>query len=147
MTIDEQREQVIKEARTWLGTPHHNHACVKGAGVDCGQFPIAVYEAAGIIPHIDVPPYPPDFHLHNDKEWYLETVLQFGQEIDTPKCGDFVLYKIGRVFSHGGIVIKWPLIIHAYVGQGVVLADGTQGHMGDKAIVHARKFFTPLGWV
>ena len=146
MDIQEQRSAVITEAMSWLRTPHHNHACIKGAGVDCGQFPIAVYEAAGVIPHIDVPPYPPDFHLHSGREWYLGIVEQFGRELPSdaiPKKGDFVLYKIGRVFSHGAIVIEWPTIIHAYVGQGVVIADGTQGHLGS---VSARKFFTPKGW-
>lgn len=148
MTINEQREAVITEAMSWLRTPHHNRACIKGVGVDCGQLPIAVYKAAGVIPHLDVPPYPPDFHLHNGREWYLELVQQFGCELPEdalPQRGDFCLYKIGRVFSHGAIVVEWPTIIHAYIGQGVVLADGQQGHLGS-GMVKARKFFTPKGW-
>ena len=148
MEHQEQRDAIIKEALSWLKTPHHNGACVKGAGVDCGKFPIAVYAVAGVIEPFEAPSYPPDFHLHNGREWYLETVLKFGRELpggELPQKGDFVLYKIGRVYSHGGIVIDWPQIIHAYVGQGVVLADGTQGHLGS-AMVKGRKFFTPKDW-
>lgn len=145
MTHEEERKAVVSEAMSWLRTPHHNGARLKGVGVDCGQFPLAVYEACGIIPHVIVPPYPSDFHLHNGREWYLEIVKAYGKELDEgkmPEMGDFVIYKIGRVFSHGGIVIEWPNIVHAYVGLGVVLADGNQGHLGSR-LVKEKKFFSP----
>ena len=38
--------------------------------------------------------------------------------------GDFVIYKFDRCFTHGAIVIEWPLIVHAVVGYGVILSDG-----------------------
>jgi cell wall-associated NlpC family hydrolase len=41
----------------------------------------------------------------------------------TPQPADFVVFKFGRTFSHGAIVIKWPLIIHSYIPHGVMLAD------------------------
>ena len=28
---------MVKEAYTWLGTPHRNFAKIKGVGVDCGM--------------------------------------------------------------------------------------------------------------
>lgn len=28
---------MVKEAYTWLGTPHRNFAKIKGVGVDCGS--------------------------------------------------------------------------------------------------------------
>lgn len=148
ITEEEQREAVIQEAMTWLRTPHHNGARMKGHGVDCGQFPIAVYSACGLIPPITTDPYPPDFHMHKDREWYLEIVNTWGRELPEGaplKKADFVLYKIGRIFSHGAIVIDWPHIIHAYVMQGVTLADGLQGHLGSKH-VKGVKFFRLRGW-
>ena len=63
MIEQEQRDAVLAEAATWIGTKHHNGARLKGVGVDCGQFPLAVYEAAGLLPHIVPDRYPPDFHL------------------------------------------------------------------------------------
>lgn len=76
-----ERQSVIDEAMTWRGTPHHNGARIKGVGVDCGQFPLAVYEAAGLLPHIETGRYSPQFHLHRDEEWYLKIAMKFGKEI------------------------------------------------------------------
>jgi cell wall-associated NlpC family hydrolase len=132
MNESELRATVIAEAMSWQGTPHHNGACLKGTGVDCGQFPIAVFEKCGLIPHIETGRYSPQFHLHKDEEWYLKICRQYGRELikgSIPKPADFVLYKIGRIFSHGAIVVEWPLIIHSYVGIGVTLDHGDRGWM------------------
>lgn len=145
MTEQEQREKVIEEAMTWLRTPHHNGSREKGIGVDCGQFPLAVYEAAGMIEHVDTGRYSPQFHLNRDEEWYLKLCQKLGREFEgTPQRGDFVLYKVGRVFSHGAIVLKWPKIIHSYVGLGVTLDVGNQGWMAELKTGEKRptKFFT-----
>lgn len=40
---------IVKEAYTWLGTPHVNQAKVKGKGIDCGMLLIACLEGAGYI--------------------------------------------------------------------------------------------------
>ena len=35
-----------------------------------------------------------------------------------------VLFRFGRSLSHGGIVLAWPLIIHAYMNErAVVVGD------------------------
>lgn len=139
---DKQRQAVIDEAMTWLRTPHHNMARIKGAGVDCGQFPIAVYSTIGLMPDIKPERYAHDFHLHKNQEWYLSIAQAYGREFaGPPKKGDFVLYKIGRVFSHGAIVIEWPRVIHAALGIGVVLDNGEQGFLASKH-VREKKFFT-----
>jgi cell wall-associated NlpC family hydrolase len=50
------REQLLAEARTWIGTPFHHRGRVKGAGVDCGGLVVAVAGACGIaLP--DLPAY------------------------------------------------------------------------------------------
>jgi NlpC/P60 family putative phage cell wall peptidase len=37
------RTDIIQCARTWLGTPHHHGACLKGVGVDCLGLVYGVY--------------------------------------------------------------------------------------------------------
>ena len=144
-TESEQRQAVVDEARTWLRTPHHNGARIKGVGVDCGQLPIAVFSSLGLIPDIKPERYPSDFHLHKDREWYLEIAVMYGHEFEgPPQKGDFVLYKIGRIYSHGAIVVEWPRIIHAVVNLGVTEDDGEQGMFASKH-VKGRKFFTAWG--
>ncbi len=142
--MTELRQKILVEAESWLGTPFEHQQRCKGAGVDCGQFLIAVYHNVGIIPNIKTEYYPRDFHLHRDREWYKELVEEFANEIlDSPLPADVVLYKEGRLYSHGAIVIQWPKIIHAYVSHGVMYSNGTQGHHGPLP----RKFFRPKVFV
>jgi len=62
------RVSVVREAESWIGTPFHHAARIKGAGVDCLMLLAEIHERAGIIPHIDPPFYVPDWHLHRDAE-------------------------------------------------------------------------------
>lgn len=119
-----EREAVVREAQTWLGTPWHHQARVKGGGVDCGQILAGVFHAAGLIPDVDAGEYPPDWHLHRAAEHYLGLVERFMARISgPPQPGDVVLYRYGRCISHGGIVVEWPLIVHSLKGSGVILDD------------------------
>ena len=141
---DAQRQAVLAAAKDWLGTPFHHEAMVKGTGVDCGMFLIAVYREAGLIPAFTVEHYSYQWHLHRTREWYLEYLRQFGREIPEAEAGpgDVVIWKLGRVFSHAAIILNWPQIIHAVNGQGVVLdnVNCTFGLMG-----RPRRFFSPWG--
>ena len=65
------RSQVIAEAETWLGTPYHHMGRVRGGGTDCLMLLAEVFASAGVIPRIEVPFYPQDWHLHRDAERYL----------------------------------------------------------------------------
>jgi len=137
-----QRQAVIAEALSWLSTPFHHEAMVKGAGVDCGMLLVAVYRAAGLIPAITVEHYAYQWHLHKSEEKYLEYLSQFGREIPEGEQGpgDVVIWKMGRCFSHAAIITSWPLIIHAAVGLGVV-TDHAQGNLRFQG--RERKFFSP----
>lgn len=116
---------VLAEARTWLGTPYHHMARIKGVGADCATFPAAVYAACGVIAPVAISHYPPDWHLNRGGERYLDQVLGRAAPIAEAEPGDFALWRIGRAFAHGAIVIAWPRIIHAVVGIGVIEDDGT----------------------
>jgi hypothetical protein len=116
-------QQVIIEALSWLGTPYHHEARVKGAGVDCGQLPAAVFESCGLIPKVMIDPYPCDWHLHRSDERYLSIVERFFEKADNPLPGYLALFRYGRSISHGAIVIEWPVVIHAYITAGAVVLD------------------------
>lgn len=121
-----------------MRTPYHHQADVKGAGVDCGMLLVRVYQAAGLVPDFDPRPYSPDWHLHQGEERYLGFVQQYGDAVEEPEPGDVVVYRFGRCFAHGGIVIDWPQIVHAHMSAGnVELTDGTLGWLADRP----RKFF------
>jgi NlpC/P60 family putative phage cell wall peptidase len=126
MTEDEGRAAVVAEAMTWLGTPYHHRAKLKGVGVDCAQFVLAVYADAGLIEDFDTGEYPHDWHLHRSVERYMTQVLRFAGEIPVADArpGDVLLFRFGRAFSHGAIVTRYPQIVHAVLKDGaVVLGD------------------------
>lgn len=141
MSESDRRAAVIAEACTWLGTPYHHQARLKGAGVDCAQILIAVYANTGMIDEFDTGYYPPDWMLHREEERYLGFVLERAHEVPEPQPGDIVLYKFGRCFSHAGIVIDWPQIIHSYRGLGVVYGEGDNGVFAGRE----HKFFSLWG--
>lgn len=131
----QERDDVVDEAMTWLRTPFHHAGRIKGVGVDCAMLPLEVYSKVGLIPYVEkVEGYPLDWHLHRNEERYLQTVLCNAVETDTPQRGDFILFQFGRCYSHGAIVIDWPVLIHAYIGMGVILGRA------DEAPLDGRKF-------
>jgi len=128
--IAAERQAVVAEAMTWCKTPYHHHGRVKGAGVDCVQILIAVYSACGIINECETGHYAPDWMLHRSEEIYLAGIEKYMHKVDAPQPGDVALYKFGRCISHAGIVVEWPLIIHAHMqDKMVLLADGERGSL------------------
>ena len=116
-------ELLVKSALSWLGTPYHSGARIKHVGVDCGQLLIAVYEEAGLLSPGQCDPgyYSPEWHLHRSEEKYLHWVEKFCRRAEPPyRPGDIALFQFGRCISHGALVVKWPLLIHAYIDEGVI---------------------------
>jgi cell wall-associated NlpC family hydrolase len=153
--IASQRAAVVAEARTWLRTPYHHMGRVKGAGVDCLMLLAEVFERVGLVPHLEIEHYPPDWHLHREAERYLDGVLRHTVETAGPPLpGDVVLWRFGRCFSHGAIVVAWPAIIHAYVRTPCTLEDAERAawltHIGENGPEQGRerprRFFTLKAW-
>lgn len=139
------REDITGEALSWLRTPYHFEARLKGVGVDCGTFLLCVFEACGYLGRVDVGHYSQQHHLHSSEEKYLGWVSKFSHEVPESEAGpgDVVMYRVGRCFSHGSIVISWPdRIIHSVYRQGVILSHGT-----NESLIQgrARKFFSVFG--
>ena len=120
------RQAVVAEALSWLGTPYAHRQRLKGVGVDCAQLPLAVYAAAGVIGKADVGAYAAQWHLHRGEELYLRHLQALGgREIARGEAlaGDFAIWRYGRTFSHGAILVGASRIVHAVRGQGVVRGD------------------------
>jgi NlpC/P60 family putative phage cell wall peptidase len=116
------RQNVVSEAIDWLNTPYHHQANLKGVGVDCLMLMLEVYQACGLIDGaVDPRPYVRDWHLHRSDEVYLGGVERFAQRVDEAQPGDIALFQFGRCVSHAAIVIKWPLVIHAFIEHGAVV--------------------------
>lgn len=130
------RDKVAEAAKSWVGTPYHHMAAVKGAGTDCGMVIIKSFSEAGAIEDYKPKPYAAEWCLHRDEERYLDEIARHLVETDIvegnptamqrvaggwePGLGDVLVWKVGRTFSHGAIVTGWPNVVHAYFPSGVV---------------------------
>lgn len=110
-----QREAIVAEALSWLRTPYHHQAAVKSAGVDCAMLLVCVFRGRGRVPaDLDPRPYSPQWHLHRSEEKYLGWLDAFGERIEAPLPGDVGVWRFGRTFSHGAIVVTPDLhVVHA----------------------------------
>jgi NlpC/P60 family len=128
-----ERARVVEVARSWISTPYHDNAMVKGHGVDCATLLVAVFQEAGLTAPIDIPAYSPQWHLHRGEEKYMNEVLRHAKEIsqEDAQPGDVVLYRIGRLYAHGAIIVDWPVeVIHAEKAVGkVVSARAFEGEL------------------
>lgn len=125
------REAIVKEALSWVKTPWHHEASVKGHGVDCAQLLRAVLNNCGA----SIRPtdhYPQDWHLHRSEERFMCFVLDYCDAIDeTPLPGDILLWKVGRCFSHGAFYIGSGEVVHAVMNEGAVrVARISEGELG-----------------
>lgn len=145
MSNDVPRSTVLAAARTWINTPFHDLARVRGVGVDCAQLLAAVYHEAGVVERVDTGTYSPQFMLHDRRERLAEFVGRYSREIAEADAGpgDVVLYRVGKSFSHAAIIVEWPHnIIHAHKLSGKVVAmDGRAADLQSRPT----RFFTPWG--
>ena len=118
-----QRAAVVEEAKSWLGTPFRDCSDVKGAGADCAMLLVRCFVDTGVIAPFDPRPYSSQWFLHRSEERFLGFVERCGGiEVNrAPVPGDVMVYKFGRCFAHGAIVIDAGHIIHAYKLDGAVV--------------------------
>lgn len=125
MTEQQQRTAVVTEAIDWLTTPYHHHGRIKRVGVDCAMLLAEVYERCGLAPRVEPGFYPTDWHLHRGEELFMGWLTQAGAaEVAEPGVGDVGLFRYGRAYSHGAVVValgRQPVLVHAYLGRGVIL--------------------------
>lgn len=155
MNEQEMRRRVVDEAESWVGTPYVSNGLIKGrrGGTDCAMILVGVYGNVGLIPkEYDPRPYPAEWHVHRNEEKYMEQVLRWAMEVPGPPereplPADLVMFKVGRVFAHAAIIVKWPNVIHAVGGDKVGHADISKDVTGKRALwMIPKTFFTPRSW-
>lgn len=120
------RQEAVKLAALFLKTPYVLGGRVKGAGVDCATLLALYLEECGFAQKNDfddVGIYTGDWFQHARSERYLMRLIRHAPKVlDTicrgtvdAKPGSLVLFKVvrSRLFNHGGIITKWPFMIHA----------------------------------
>ncbi|HEY9012127.1 MAG TPA: NlpC/P60 family protein [Devosia sp.] len=113
---------VVATARGWLGTPYRHLAATRGAGCDCLGLIRGVWaELYGAMP--EVPNYRADVRDQRD----LLAVAEARLDRTPLGPGRIVLFRLGAVPRHCGIVTEAGRFIHAQERIGVVEANLTEG--------------------
>jgi NlpC/P60 family putative phage cell wall peptidase len=103
---------VVRVARTWLGTPYHHQGRLKGVGVDCAGLLVGVARELGLS-QFDATGYSgrPDG----------DSLIRVCQEQMTPipleelLSGDVLLFKFEAHAGHLGIYLGNNTLIHSYL--------------------------------
>lgn len=135
-------QDLVTLARSWIGTPYHNRAAVKGQGVDCiGLIRGLWAEIHKTIP--DVPHYSPRWSARNKgEETLLNAARQYLIEVDASTRGSgivlgFRIHPKG-IAQHCGIMTTMTEMVHSYSGHQVY--EVTMGTRWESKVVAAFKF-------
>lgn len=132
------REQLVEEARSWIGTRYVHGAHVKGGGADCATFIAEVLIACGLAERSDLGIYSRDWFHHASDERYMLGLLRYAPKLVDAVAyrsldvapGNIAIMKVARskLYNHGGIITNWPLIVHA-IDPAVIETDASRDPM------------------
>ena len=111
-----QRRAVIAAALSWCGTPYRQCGYTKGprGAVDCSMLLVGAIVEGRVYEAFDPRPYSPVWFMARSEEKYLAWLNTVAVEVDTPKPGDIIAYRVGRCFAHSGIMADDTFLVHAY---------------------------------
>lgn len=122
------REAILREARSWIGTPYVHRASLKGHGADCLGLLRGVWRAL-IGPEPEpLPPYAPDWAEAGRRETLAETAFRrlHPVALEAARPGDVLLFRFKPhlpakhvAFLSDGALSAQGRMIHAYDGARV----------------------------
>lgn len=117
------REDIVAEARAWIGTPYRHQASLKHVGCDCLGLVRGVWRGCiGAEPETP-PPYAPDWAEASGAETLAQAALRHLAPIppDTFGAGDVLLFRWRARFvaKHVAIATGPDMMIHAHDGASV----------------------------
>ena len=115
---------VIAVARSWVGTPYHDQASLKGVGCDCLGLARGVWrEVVGPEP-FPIPPYSRDWGETGPREVLAEGARRMMPEFALADLGPgaLILFRMTprAIAKHVGILTTPDSFIHSYERLGVV---------------------------
>ena len=111
--MDQWREKVVGLAQSHLGVPYIPRCLIPELGLDCGTLLYFVYREVIKLPAFPAT-YSADWALHTEDNRYLDWIKPFIVQISRPIRGGISVWKYGRSFSHGAIVVDKHHVIHAW---------------------------------
>jgi NlpC/P60 family putative phage cell wall peptidase len=122
--VTELHEQVIAEARSWVGTPYRHQASLKGVGCDCLGLVRGVWRALYGGEPQPVRSYSPDWAEAGNNDALHDAARRHLAEKQRLEMGpgDVILFrwKPQLCAKHLGILVADDEFIHAYEGHCVM---------------------------
>lgn len=114
------RDQIVRAARSWAGTPYHHQASAKGIGADCLGLVRGVWRDCFGSDFEAPPAYSRDWAEASGVETMLAGAAAHlvPVEVARIKPGDVIVFRLrqGYVAKHAGIVTSENTMIHAMEG-------------------------------
>ncbi|WP_323042931.1 NlpC/P60 family protein [Gemmobacter sp.] len=115
---------VIAVARTWLGTPYHDQASLRGVGCDCLGLARGVWRAVVGPEPFPIPPYSRDWGETGPIEVLADGARRMMIEVPPAEAppGALLLFRMrpGAIAKHVGILTGPKTFLHAYERVGVI---------------------------
>ena len=123
-TTDADPSRVIAIARSWIGTPYHDQASLRGVGCDCLGLARGVWrEIVGPEP-FPIPPYSRDWGETGQREVLADGARRMMIEVSPAEAGPgaLVLFRMKprAIAKHVGILTAPDSFLHAYERLGVI---------------------------
>lgn len=120
-------EDVVAEARRWIGTPYLHQGSLIQCGADCLGLFRGIWRSIFEREPAEIPPYTRDWSEINSVEVLLQSADRIlnRKSIESMDPGDVIIFRMrsGRVAKHLGIstiLSGHQAFVHSYTGHGVV---------------------------
>jgi len=117
------REEIVTEARGWIGTPYLHRASCKGHGADCLGLVRGVWRAVVGAEPQGLPPYAPDWAEAGGTEEMLAAAARHMRAVAIGEIapGDVLLFRWRAHLpaKHAAILVTPDRMVHAHDGAAV----------------------------
>ena len=117
-------DRVVAVARSWLGTPYHDQASLRGVGCDCLGLARGIWREVVGAESFPIPPYSRDWGETGPHEVLAIGARRMMAEIATMNSapGTLILFRMTprAIAKHVGIRTGSDSFIHSYERLGVV---------------------------
>ena len=116
--------KVVAAARSWIGTPYHDQASLRGVGCDCLGLARGIWREVVGDETLPVPPYSRDWGETGTREVLAESAGRVMIRIDPAEAGAgaVVLFRMraAAIVKHVGILTGDGSFVHSYERLGVI---------------------------
>jgi NlpC/P60 family putative phage cell wall peptidase len=117
------RQDIVAETRSWIGTPYRHQASLKGVGCDCLGLVRGVWRAVVGDEPEQAPPYAPDWAESTAAESLAEAAARHltANSVSDFAPGDVLLFRwrANLPAKHAAIVTAPDTMVHAHDGAAV----------------------------